>query len=76
MARILEISHLRPGKKHLLLHLLLVVMQSHSCCMYEKVFYLVFDMYFLWYRILSQLYFSQHCKMWCQCPLSNIVSHA
>ena len=45
MARILEISRLRPGKKHLLLHLLLVVMQSHSCTS-EKVFFLVFDMHF------------------------------
>ena len=48
MARIMEISCLRPGKRHLLLHWLLVVMQSHSCCMSEKVFYLVFDMYFSW----------------------------
>ena len=46
MARILEISRLRPGKKHLLLHLLLVVMQSHSCSKSDKVYYLVFDMYF------------------------------
>ena len=46
MARIMEISRLRPGKKHLLLPWLLLVMQSDSCCMYEKVFYLVFDMYF------------------------------
>ena len=28
------------------------------------------------YRILSQFYFSQHSKMWCQCPLANIVSYA
>ena len=52
MARIMEISRLRPFKKALL-HcyiscyiVLFVVMQSHSCCTSEKVFYLVFDMDF------------------------------
>ena len=30
--------------------------------MSDKVFYLVFDMYFFGYRILSHLYFSQHLK--------------
>ena len=62
-------------KKHLL-HGLLVVMQSYSCCMSEKVFILFLICIFLGYRILSQFYFYQHSKMWCQCPLANIVSYA
>ena len=70
MARIMEISRLRPFKNHFLLHWLVVVMQSHTCCMSEKVFYLVMYMYVCMYMIclflgieLSKLYFSQHFKM-------------
>ena len=36
---------------------LFVVMQSHSCCTFEKVFYLVFDMYFSWVQNSESIIF-------------------
>ena len=42
----------------------------------RKYFILFLICIFLWHRILSQLHFSQHFKMWCQCPLFNIVLYA
>ena len=42
----------------------------------RKYFILFLIHIFIGYRILCLLYFSQYFKMWCQCPLANIVSYA
>ena len=42
----------------------------------RKNFILFLICIFLGCGIVSQFYFSQHSKMWCQCPLANIVSYA
>ena len=55
---------------------LLVVMQSCSCCMSEKVLYLLFDMYFSWVQNSVSIIFISAFKTWFQCPLANIVSFA
>ena len=72
MARIMEISHLRPFEKHFLLHWLSVVMQSHSCSKSEKVFYLVFDMYFSWVYNSESIMFLSAFKIWFHLP--NLLS--
>ena len=71
MARIIKISRLRPFKKPFLVSLvcwwwcsLIVVVRL------RKYFILFLICIFLGYRVLTQLYFSQHFKMWCQCPLT------